>query len=143
MNKYFKNLPWLFIILLALIQLVRPILSILEIIDDHHALRQLAATVIIAIIWVGLTVWKRPKDPVKVLVAAGIVYALLGTLMAVALQTFFEWNTEDSVSIPLLLTMGLFGNLMVNIVWGAALGLVAKGIIRFRDRTSIRPDKKR
>jgi hypothetical protein len=47
--------------------------------------------------------------------------------MAVFLQTFFTWSPEETVSIPLLLTAGLIGGIVVNVIWGAFLGFVAIG----------------
>ncbi len=70
----------------------------------------------------------RVKEPVKILAIAGATYAVLGVAMAVFLQTFFAWSPEETVSIPLLLTAGLMGGIVVNVVWGAFLGLVAIGI---------------
>jgi hypothetical protein len=48
--------------------------------------------------------------------------------MAVFLQTFFTWSPQETVSIPLLLTAGLIGGIVVNAMWGAFLGFVAIGI---------------
>jgi hypothetical protein len=67
-------------------------------------------------------------EPVKALAMAGATYAVLGVAMAVFLQTFFTWSPEDTASIPLLLSAGLIGGIVVNIIWGALLGVVAIGI---------------
>jgi hypothetical protein len=48
--------------------------------------------------------------------------------MAVFLQTFFSWSPEETVSIPLLLSAGLIGGIVVNVIWGSFLGFVAIGI---------------
>ena len=48
--------------------------------------------------------------------------------MAVFLQAFFAWSPEVTASIPLLLTAGLIGGIVVNVIWGALLGFVAIGI---------------
>jgi hypothetical protein len=37
---------------------------------------------------------------------------------------------EETASIPLLLTAGLMGGIIVNVIWGSLLGLAAVGIKR-------------
>jgi hypothetical protein len=68
------------------------------------------------------------RDPVKVLAMAGATYAVLGVAMAVFLQAFFTWSPDETASIPLLLSAGLIGGIVVNVIWGALLGFVAIGI---------------
>ena len=70
----------------------------------------------------------KVKEPVKVLAMAGATYAVIGVAVAVFLQAFFTWSPEETASIPLLLTAGLIGGVVVNVIWGAFLGLVAVGI---------------
>jgi len=48
--------------------------------------------------------------------------------MAVFLQTFLTWSPEETASISLLLTAGLIGGIVANVIWGALLGFVAIGI---------------
>jgi hypothetical protein len=70
----------------------------------------------------------KVREPVKVLAMAGATYAVIGVAMAVFLQAFFTWSPEETVSIPLLLSAGLIGGIVVNVIWGAFLGFVAVGI---------------
>lgn len=86
------------------------------------------ATALIALIWVGVAVVGKVKEPVKVLAMAGATYAIIGVAMAVFLQAFFAWSPEETAAIPLLLTAGLIGGVVVNVIWGAFLGFVAVGI---------------
>jgi hypothetical protein len=65
---------------------------------------------------------------------AGATYAVIGVAMAVFLQAFFTWSPEETASIPLLLTAGLIGGIVVNVIWGALLGFVATGIKRAAKR---------
>jgi hypothetical protein len=88
----------------------------------------LIVTALIALVWVGVAVVGKVRAPVKVLAMAGAPYAVIGVAMAVFLQTFFAWSPEQTVSIPLLLTAGLTGGIVVNVIWGAFLGFVAIGI---------------
>ena len=128
MKEQLRQLPWMLIFILALIQLTRPILSTAGFFDDFSPQGPISATALIALIWVGVAVIGNVREPVKVLAMAGATYAVIGVAMAVFLQTFFIWSPEETASIPLLLTAGLIGGLVVNVIWGAFLGFVATGI---------------
>src|SRR5918998_1685905 len=128
MKELLRRLPWKLIFVLALIQLTRPILSTAGFFDNFRPQGPIIATALIALIWVGVVVIGNVGEPVKVLAIAGATYAVLGVAMAVFLQTFFTWRPEETVSIPLLLSAGLLGGIVVNVIWGALLGFMATGI---------------
>jgi hypothetical protein len=136
MKEQLRQLPWKLIFILALIQLTRPILSTAGVFDGFRpqgpiiatAQGPIIATALIALIWIGVAVIGNVREPVKVLAMAGATYAVIGVAMAVFLQTFFTWSPEETASIPLLLTAGLIGGIVVNVIWGALLGFVATGI---------------
>jgi drug/metabolite transporter (DMT)-like permease len=130
MKARLRRLPWKLIFLLALIQLVRPIMSTAGFFDDFRPQGPIIATALIALIWVGVAVVGNVREPVKVLAMAGAIYAVIGVAMAVFLQAFFTWSPEETASIPLLLSAGLIGGIVVNVIWGALLGFVALGIDR-------------
>ena len=130
MKERLRRLPWKLIFLLALIQLVRPIMSTAGFFDDFRPQGPIIVTALIAIIWVGVAVVGNVREPVKVLAMAGAIYAVIGVAMAVFLQAFFTWSPEETASIPLLLSAGLIGGIVVNVIWGALLGFVALGIDR-------------
>ncbi len=128
MKEQLRQLPWKLIFILALIQLTRPILSTAGVFDNFRPQGPIIATALIALIWVGVAVIGNVREPANVLPMAGATYAVIGVAMAVFLQTFFTWSPEETVSIPLLLTAGLVGGIVVNVIWGAFLGFVAIGI---------------
>jgi hypothetical protein len=128
MKEQLRQLPWKLIFILALIQLTRPILSTAGFFDNFRPQGPIIATALIAVIWVGAAVIGNVSEPVKVLAMAGAAYAIIGVAMAVFLQAFFTWSPEETVSIPILLTAGLIGGIVVNVIWGALLGFVAIGI---------------
>ena len=130
MKEQLRQLPWMLILILALIQLTRPILSTAGFFDNFRSQGPLIATALIALIWIGVVVIGNVREPVKVLALAGATYAVIGVALAVFLQTFFKWSPEETASIPLLLTAGLIGGIVVNVIWGALLGLVAIGITK-------------
>src|SRR5215210_5650721 len=128
MQEQLRRLPWKLIFILALVQLTRPILSTAGFFDNFRPQGPIIATALIALIWIGMAVIGNVREPVKVLAMAGATYAVIGVAMAIFLQTFFTWSPEEIASIPLLLTAGLIGGIVVNVIWGALLGFVATGI---------------
>jgi hypothetical protein len=128
MKEQLRQLPWKLIFILALIQLIRPILSTAGFFDNFRPEGPLIATALIALTWISVVVIGDVREPVKVLAMAGATYAVTGVAMAVYLQTFFTWSPEETVSIPLLLSAGLIGGIIANVIWGAFLGFVAVGI---------------
>src|SRR5215217_85126 len=146
MKEQLRQLPWKLIFILALIQLTRPILSTAGFFDDFRPQGPIIATALIALIWIGVAVVGNVREPVKVLAMAGATYAVIGVAMAVFLQTFFTWSPEETVSIPLLLTAGLIGSIVTNVIWGAFFGIrgywnqeSCKKIIPIELRNLVRP----
>lgn len=127
-REQLRHLPWKVILILALVQLTRPIMSTAGFFDGFRPQGPIVATALIALIWVGAAVIGDVREPVKVLAMAGATYAVIGVAMAVSLQTFFTWSPAETASIPLLITAGLIGGIVVNVIWGALLGFVAIGI---------------
>jgi len=128
MKEQLRRLPWKLIFILALVQLTRPILSTAGFFDGFRPQGPIVATALIALVWVVAAVIGDVKEPIKVLAMAGATYAVIGVAMAAFLQTFFTWSPEETASVPMLLTVGLVGGVVVNVIWGALLGFVATGI---------------
>jgi len=128
MEEHLRQWPWKLIFILALIQLTRPILSTAGFFDNFRPQGPIIATALIALVWIGVALIGNVREPVKVLAMAGAAYAVIGVAMAVFLQTIFAWSPAEAASIPLLLTAGLIGGIVVNVIWGALLGFVAVGI---------------
>src|SRR5918999_988797 len=101
MKEQLRQLPWTLIFILALVQLTRPILSTADFFDGFRPQGPIIASALIALIWIGVAVVGNVKEPIKVLAMAGASYAVLGVAMAVFLQTFFKWGSEETVSIPI------------------------------------------
>lgn len=136
MRDEIKRLPWNIIIILALVQFIRPVLSIAGAFDNFKA-GPLIVTAVVTVVWIAVAA--KVREPVKVLAAAGVVYAIISMLTAVFLQLFFTQSAEDAAPVPLLLTVGLVAAAIYNAAWGALLGLVAMAIRRILDR---RPPKR-
>ena len=91
----------------------------------------LIVLVVIAVIWIAFVVRRRTQQPILTLVAAGAVYTVLAILLAAVVLIFFpEASGEAPVSLSLLLTAGFASALILNVTWGAFLGLTSQFIIR-------------
>ena len=77
MKEQLRQLPWMLILILALVQLTRPILSTARFFDDFRPQGPLIATALIALIWIGVVVIGNVREPVKVLAMAGATYAVI------------------------------------------------------------------
>jgi hypothetical protein len=90
MKEQLRRLPWKLILILALIQLSRPIMSTAGFFDGFRPQGPVIATALIALIWVVAAVIGNVRGPVKVLAMAGAACAIIGVAMAVFLQTFLR-----------------------------------------------------
>lgn len=135
MQEKIKNLPWKIVVILGLIALIRPALKTIGSFAGFEVTSTvtLIITAAVAVIWVGVVVAKRLREPVLTLAAAGAVYALVSIFSAVVIQTIFP-DSSDEASIPVLLTAGLVGSVMFNVLWGGLLGCVAYLVLKVTKR---------
>src|SRR5829696_5375248 len=67
MKEQLRQLPWMLLFILALIQLTRPILSTAGFFDNFRPQGPIIATALIALIWIGVAVVGHVRILVKVL----------------------------------------------------------------------------
>lgn len=126
-----RDFPWSTVFILVGIGLIRPLINLGGPLDDVGPAAAILISVVIAVAWIAVTVSMRVKKPVLVLAAAGAFYAILSVLLSVVLQTTFpEALGETPVSTSLLLTAGLAGALITNVIWGAFLGMTSQVIMK-------------
>ncbi len=131
----FRDIPWPTVFILALIGLIRSLLSLAGLLDIIGPAGSILVSILIAIIWIGFAVSMRVINPVVTLAVAGAVYAVLSILLAAIVQIFFPAAAgEAPVPLSLLLTAGLAGALVINIIWGAFLGLTTQVLMRMSTR---------
>ncbi|GAA1546893.1 hypothetical protein [Nocardioides humi] len=122
--------PWPLVLTLAAVALVRPLLSITGLADDWgRPLTPLLATAAITAVWIGAVLVTRQADPVRVLVATGLVYAVLATALSGVLSPILDGELHGPLTNPI----ALVAMLAVNAGWGALAGMLA---LRLRRRRS-------
>lgn len=129
----FANLRWKLITLLGAVGLVRPLLSVSGTYEFlGGAAGRIVVTVLIAAIWVGVVVaTRRVQNPLATLAAAGGAYGIFTILLQQVMWNFVLGGAppEAPSSAPVLL-ISWIAILVINVIWGAFLGLVASGIRR-------------
>lgn len=126
-TKKMNQLPWVVIVCLAAIALIRPVVRVLGDVFGYEvsSLATIIITAAIALLWIGVVVKLRVKNPIIVLAISGAAYAVLSIVMAVAIQLLAPDLGDDEARIPVLLTAGLIATTVFNTIYGAFLGFIA------------------
>ncbi|WP_026184857.1 hypothetical protein [Salinispora vitiensis] len=123
-----NGLDWKLILGLGLFATFRPILSIVGVYESG-ALRSpvgpIVMTILISVVWLTMVVLRRARQPVTTLTLAGFAYGAFAIVLNLALQPILT----DAKLIP---APGMIMILLVNALWGAALGLIAWALLRNR-----------
>jgi hypothetical protein len=129
MPKSLPHQPWKLIIILALINLVRPILSILGLYDGLKPAGPIIITILIALSWIIIAIKTRLADPVSTLALAATTYGVFAILLPVIIGLIAPQLNPEIIPIP-----GMVAVLVTNAVWGTLLGLVARLILKHRSQ---------
>ncbi|MDQ3913466.1 MAG: hypothetical protein M3305_17180 [Actinomycetota bacterium] len=126
------NLKWGLVIALAAVGLVRPLLSIAGAYEFlGGATGRVVVTILTAAVWVGVVVIWRAPNPLLTLVAVGGTYGIFAILLQQIMWNFFLGGTpEGAPSSGPILVMSWISIVVINVIWGALLGLVATGLRR-------------
>jgi hypothetical protein len=134
------SLRWGLIFALAILGLVRPLLSILGAYESLEGpWGPILVTVFIAAVWVGVVVGTRAPNPLATLVLVGASYGLLAIVLQQLIWNHFLNGPPEGApsSIPILITSWL-AIIATNAIWGAFLGFIAAGVRRSLPRRPIR-----
>lgn len=132
-KQAFKAIPWKVVIVLALLLLLRPVLSILGLSDRLGSWAPSAVTVIVDIIWLVTAIKLQLKQPILTLAMAGLLYGVLSTLLAISIQVAAQGGVEMASFVVLAVGV-LAANVFINGVWGALLGFLAKLVMRMQEK---------
>jgi hypothetical protein len=126
------TLRWGMIFALAILGLVRPLLSILGVYGRFEGpWGPTLVTISIAAIWVGVAVIGRVPNPLVTLAVAGGVYGVLAILLQQTMwNLLLEGPPEGAPSSVPIMMIGWVSIIATNMVWGAILGVVALGARR-------------
>jgi hypothetical protein len=121
-----RNLKWRLIIPLAVLALIRPLLSMMGIYRNLPGiLEPVLATALIVMIWISVVLARKVPNPVITLAATGGVYGIF-----VPLLQQFMWNfvLEKAPATPP--PIAYISIIVTETLWGATVGLIAIGVRR-------------
>ncbi|MEV4730443.1 hypothetical protein [Saccharopolyspora sp. NPDC049426] len=124
MRTRIARVSWPLIVLLGAFALVRPVLNVTGGMDVlGRPVGPVLVTVVISAVWLAVVVWRRSERPVLTLTCAGLVYGVLAVVLSAVLSPIVDGELAGPLATPG--GIGVVMVLLVNAVWGAAVGLVA------------------
>jgi len=122
LTQRLKHLNWKLILPLALIALVRPLMSITGLSDTlGKPTTPIILTIVITIVWVGAVFLKKEPHPIETLVAVGVLYALFAIILSGILSPLMTGQLQGPLANPI----GIISVLVTNIIWGLVAGTLA------------------
>jgi hypothetical protein len=126
-----KKLQWPLVVGLGVIALVRPLMSILGLMDRlGRPEAPLLVTLAISIVWIAVVGLSRIRQPVLTLVFAGIVYGVLSIILSGILSPILTGELQGPLATP----FAVLPLLVVNAIWGAITGAIAQLVQQMRRR---------
>lgn len=117
------------IVVLAVIACIRPIMSITGLSEQiGQPVASLSATAIITLVWIAAVVYARVRQPIVVLMFAGIAYGLLAIVLSAILSPILSGQLQG----PILNPLAIVSVLVTNAIWGIIAGLLALVLTRLR-----------
>jgi hypothetical protein len=126
MNKL-EQLHWPLIIGLGALALIRPLLSVVGLMDGlGRPFGPLLITALISLAWLGIVLISRVRRPFLTLVWTGIMYGIFAMLLSAILSPILHGKLMGPLTNP----FAFVAVLITNAIWGGAVGLLALGLQR-------------
>lgn len=117
-----KNVNIPFVLALASLALVRPLMSMLGLLEAiGQPYGSISVTVFISILWIGIVVLSRVAHPVKTLLYTGITYGVYAILLSAILSPILEGQLQGPITNP----FAIVSVLLTNALWGLVAGGIA------------------
>ena len=121
MNKL-EQLHWPLIIGLGALALIRPLLSVVGLMDGlGRPFGPLLVTALISLAWLGIVLISRVRRPFLTLVWTGIMYGIFAMLLSAILSPILHGKLMGPLTNP----FAFVAVLITNAIWGGAVGLLA------------------
>jgi hypothetical protein len=117
---------WLFILGLAALALIRPILNMVglsQVIGQPFT--SIAVTLLISLVWLAVAVRARFPRPVVTLMLTGLVYGAFAILISAVLSPILTGQLQG----PATNFFAFVSVLMTNAVWGLVVGVIASAVM--------------
>lgn len=128
MNKL-EQLHWPLIMGLGALALIRPLLSIVGLMDGlGRPFGPLLVTALISLAWLGIVLMSRVRRPFLTPVWTGIMYGIFAMLLSAILSPILQGELMGPLTNP----FAFVAVLITNAIWGGAVGLLALGLQSMR-----------
>ncbi|WP_144934974.1 hypothetical protein [Paenibacillus sp. 32O-W] len=126
-NSYRK--PWLLILAMGALALIRPIMSMLGLLERiGQPTASIVVTIVITLIWISVVVFTRVRQPLVVLLLTGITYGVFAILISAILSPILTGQLQGPLTNP----FAVISVLITNAIWGLLAGLLASALQRAR-----------
>lgn len=126
-NSYRK--PWLLILAMGALALIRPIMSMLGLLERiGQPTASIVVTIVITLIWISVVVFTRVRQPLVVLLLTGITYGVFAILISAILSPVLTGQLQGPLTNP----FAVISVLVTNAIWGLLDGLLASALQRAR-----------
>lgn len=126
-NSYRK--PWLLILAMGALALIRPIMSMLGLLERiGQPTASIVVTIVITLIWISVVVFTRVRQPLVVLLLTGITYGVFAILISAILSPVLAGQLQGPLTNP----FAVISVLVTNAIWGLLAGLLASALQRAR-----------
>ncbi|SHE12804.1 Uncharacterised protein [Chlamydia abortus] len=126
-NSYRK--PWLLILALGALALIRPIMSMLGLLERiGQPTASIVVTIVITLIWISVVVFTRVRQPLVVLLLTGMTYGVFAILISAILSPILTGQLQGPLTNP----FAVISVLVTNAIWGLLAGLLASALQRAR-----------
>lgn len=120
-----KKLNWPLIIGLAAIAFVRPLMSMLGLLEKiGQPAASISLTIVITFLWIAVVVLGRVDEPLLHLTFTGITYGVFAIVLSAILSPILTGQLQGPVMNP----FAMVSVLVTNAIWGVCSGLIATAI---------------
>ncbi|CAG7658711.1 hypothetical protein ACFQI7_36195 [Paenibacillus allorhizosphaerae] len=117
-----EKLNWFFIIGLAALALVRPLMSMLGWLESiGQPTASISVTIVITLTWIAIAVLGRVDEPLINLTFTGVTYGVFAIVISAILSPILEGQLKGPITNP----FAIVSVLVTNGIWGLCAGLIA------------------
>lgn len=122
-----EKLNWSFIISLAALALIRPLMSMLGWLEGiGQPAASISVTLVITLTWIAIAVIGRVEEPLIQLTFTGVAYGVLAIVISAIMSPILDGELKGPITNP----FAIVSVLVTNGIWGLCAGLIAKAIMK-------------
>lgn len=120
---------WLLVIGLSSLALIRPLMSMLGLLERiGQPMASITVTIIISIVWIVVVLQFRVDHPLKTLLYTGIAYGIWAILISAIVSPILTGQLQGPVTNP----FAMVSVILTNAIWGLITGWIATVVQRAR-----------